>query len=387
MSINNVDIFILSDNCLDTVGGEQESTKIIIDGLKDKFSLGIIQPGKIGKPKVGVTYFTFTKHTRIKHLIKAPFSFLVYLFKVKDVINQNHPKIIHTQAQVSFFIIALFRKYHLISKDVYFIHTERGLYTKYNKLFKCLFFFFMKELDMLITTTEFNLKCWREALARKGLSLEYNLIENTAGELFETFDNARYLKKQDEFTIGFAGRYTDWKNWPLAVKISEELNSIIGTQLKVKMAVGCLDEKALKETKIMFDQLQKTFGSRFDGKINISIEEMDKFYYDIDAFILTSNYNTESFGRTLVEAMSRYTAALTTPAGGATEVLGCKDNICTTVEEFIEIILYWINNPEKLQKEKEKNLNRVKRHYSLDNNINKHYMLYKKEIQRKKDDK
>src|SRR5699024_9633284 len=121
-------------------------------------------------------------------------------------------------------------------------------------------------------------------------------------------------------------------------------------------------------TKKMFDDMQKLLSKRFEGKINIDLVEMDKFYYDIDVFILTSNYNTESFGRTLVEAMSRRTVVLTTNAGGAVEVVDNLDNVCKIPEEFVDKTLEFYNNKLKMEREKELNLKRVRKKYSLDNN-------------------
>lgn len=376
MSSINLDILFACDNNFDVVGGAEESTKIIIKGIKDKHSLGVIQPGKVGKCETGVTYFYLTKYKRIKYLIKNPIAFIGYILKVKKIINSNSPRIIHTQAQVSFFIVALLKKLRMIPKGTYLIHTDRGLYLKYSKFIKYLFIFFMKDLNMLITTTRFNMKYWREAIENKNFSLEYRVIENTAGELFETYNES--LKKCDEgkLVVGFAGRYTAWKNWPLSVEISEKLNKIIGDKLYIKMAVGCLDEKSLQDTKLMFEQLHKTFGNRFDGKINITIEEMNKFYYDIDIFILTSKKNTESFGRTIIEAMSRKTVVLTTDAGGSTEVIGKKDNVLTTADEFVNKIIEYFHDKDKMNKQKEENYKRVKELYSFDNNINKHLIMY-----------
>lgn len=372
-----LDIVMMCDNNLESVvGGTEESTKIIVNGINEIYSIGIIQPGKIENPIMGVRYFDLTNEIRLKHLIKKPIPFIQYIFAAKKLINEHKPKIIHTQAQVSFFIVALLKKFRLISKDNYLIHTERGLYTKYSELFKWIFYFFMKELNTLVATTEFNMKYWKEALERRGFSLDYRIIENTAGELFETFDETLNNKDDEKITIGFAGRYTDWKNWPLAVEISEKLNTIIGERLQVKMAIGCLDEKAFEDTKLMYEQLNKTFGNRFDGKINLTLKEMDKFYYDIDVFILTSNYNTESFGRTLVEAMSRNTVVLTTDAGGSVEVVGNLNNVHKTADEFVERIIDFFNDKDKMIGEKERNLKRVKEVYSLENNLSKHLEMY-----------
>src|SRR5690625_5267213 len=93
----NIDILLMSDNGLETVGGEQESTKIIINGVKHQFRLGVIQPGKI-KRKVGsVTYYDMTNQTRIKHLIKNPFAFLRYIWNVRNILKDENQRIIHTQ--------------------------------------------------------------------------------------------------------------------------------------------------------------------------------------------------------------------------------------------------------------------------------------------------
>src|SRR5699024_10828372 len=328
-------------------------------------------------PTSGVHYYPLTEKTRIKHLIKNPFAFIRYIWNVRKIIIRKRPKIIHTQAQVSFFIVGLLKKVGMIPKETKLIHTERGLYTKYSTLIKNIFFFFISELDVMVTTTKFNMRYWKSAVKEKGLSVDFKVIENTAGKLFETYDK-RFEKNNNEcLTIGFAGRYTDWKNWPLAVEISEKLNEQLGEKLLVKMDVGCLDDKAEKEMKTMFEKLSNLLGHRFEGKININLEEMDRFYYDLDVYILTSNHNTESFGRTLVEAMSRKTVVLTTDSGGSVEVVGNQNNVCKTADEFVERIIEIYSDDKKMRREVSLNLERVKSKFSLSNNIEKHLKLYK----------
>lgn len=379
MNQKELDILIISDNGLETVGGEQESTKIIINGIKDKYSIGVIQPGYINTSIQGAYIYNMSKETRLKHLVKKPIHFLKYLYKMGKAINDGNPKVIHTQAQVSFFIVALLKKLKLIPSHNHFIHTERGLFTKYNRIFKWIFLFLMKELNTLVTTTKYNMKHWSEAIDKKKYSIEYKIIENTAGELFETVDKSKFVDNEDKkIRIGFAGRYTEWKNWPLAVEISEKLNERLGEKLEVKMAVGCLDKKSLEQTNDMFNRLKNTIGDRFKGEINITLKEMDYFYYNIDFFILTSNENTESFGRTLVEAMSRSTVVLTTNAGGSVEVVGNSNNVLNTAEEFANKILEFYYDEHLINKEKKNNLTRVKKVYSLQNNLNKHLNMYSK---------
>ncbi len=146
-----IDILLLSDNNLLTVGGEQESTKIIIKGVEKKYKLGVIQPGEIEVRNTTTKYYFLTNYTRIKHLIKNPFAFIRYILLVRRVIIRTKPQIIHTQAQVSFFIVTLLKKINLISSECKLIHTERGLYKKYNKVIREVFIFCMKNLDILVT--------------------------------------------------------------------------------------------------------------------------------------------------------------------------------------------------------------------------------------------
>jgi|SRR5690625_830422 len=373
---SRTEVLFLVDNSLDTIGGAEESTKIILNGLSKNFRFSLIQPGKIQGKINNVSIFELSEKTRLKHLIKNPFSFLKYIWKVREIIKQEKPRIIHTQAQVSFFIVALLKKLRLVPNNFTLIHTERGLYTKYSNFIRKIFFFFMKELDILVTTTNFNMRYWEQAIKEKGIHLDYKVIENTAGELFETY-NPKYEREEDgKIVLGFAGRYADWKNWPLAIEISEKLKEKLGTKLIVKMAVGCLDEESLQETERMFKYMSKLLGKNFEGQINAELEEMDKLYYELDVFILTSNYNTESFGRTLVEAMSRKTAVFTTDAGGSVEVVGKKDFVKSTAKEFATEIMLLKDDPEKMLVVKRDNLNRVKRVYSLENNIKKHLDLY-----------
>ncbi|AXN37656.1 glycosyltransferase family 4 protein [Peribacillus butanolivorans] len=372
----NLDILFLCDNSLGVVGGGEESLRIIINGVKNEYNVALIEPGIGYHKNPECEIYELSKYKRIKMVARNPILFIKYLHDIKKIINETKPSVIHTQAQVSFFIVGFLKKMKLINPDLILIHTERGLYTKYNKLVKKIFLSCIREMNILVTTTNFNGEHWKRAIKQKypRANKRYELIENTAGKIFEEIDKSRLNNTNNFLTIGFAGRYCDWKNWPLAEEICVKLSKKI--DLHVEMAVGCLDDQSEIETKAMFERLNASLGDKFNGKINVEFADMNQFYYNIDVFILTSNHNTESFGRTLVEAMSRETVVLTTDAGGSVEVVNNIENVCTTADQFVERILDYYYAPDLMRNEKEDNLLRVRKNYSLDNNINKHLKLY-----------
>ena len=74
--------------------------------------------------------------------------------------------------------------------------------------------------------------------------------------------------------------------------------------------------------------------------------------------------------------MSRNTVVLTTDAGGTLEVVGNKEFVYETAEEFKEKIVELYNDKGLMLKVKNENMKRIKEVYSLENNINKHLMMY-----------
>lgn len=375
--MKETEILLVTDNNVDTVGGEQESIKVILKTLNERYQFALIEPGEVKSRIKNIQYYNKTEKNRLKFLIKNPVQFIRYYISLFLVIRKRQPNIIHTQSQVSFVLVTFLRKLRLINRQIKLVHTDRGLYIGYNRIIQTLFLFLIRELDTLVTTTEFNLNYWQEANIKvSGNELEYKVIANTAGMIFEEY-NAKLESSADGlFTVGFSGRYSDQKDWPLAVEIIKELDNRIGKKLRVKIAMGVLDKQAGSETAAMFTELTELLGNRFEGSINITLEEMNHFYYDLDLFIMTSKPNTESFGRTLVEAMSRKTAVLTTNAGGSEEVVRDKANVCYNLNELIDKTMDLYARPEKLMHEKISNLKHVRKTYSLENNIQNHIELY-----------
>lgn len=374
MTVNHADIVIINDNNLNFLGGERESQLIIINGASKNNRIAVIQPGEFTENIPNVDFYWLTKSLRMKYLIKNPVAFIAYIFKVAHLIRVISPKLIHSNSQVSFFMVSLMKRFRMIPREIVLIHTDRGLYTKYNQFFRNLFHFSFKYIDTLITTTDFNRKSWQEANEKKGIIINYCVIENTAGRIYETIDEAK-VANNDFLTIGFAGRMCDWKGWPLAEDICAEVDKL-APDTHYMMNVSCFDKTAEDETNVMFERLKKTYGDRFVGRINVPFVEMEQFYYDTDVYVLTSWPKSESFGRTIVEAMSRMNAVLTTDAGGSPEVVNDPSTVCDNAEEFAQHIKQWNDDRTLLEEIKKRNFVRVRKEYTLDNNVFKYVELY-----------
>lgn len=372
--VQHADIVIINDNNLGFLGGERESQLIIINGASKDYNIAVIQPGEFKDEVENVKFYWRTQKLRMKYLIKNPVAFIAYIFKVSFLIRKINPKVVHSNSQVSFFMVSLMKRFRMISRNIKLVHTDRGLYTKYNSFFRWLFQFSFTYLDTLVTTTKFNADSWKEANDKKNIKLTYKVIGNTAGEIYETIDESK-VSHNDYLTVGFAGRMCDWKGWPLAEDICKETYKLV-PDVHYKMYVSCFNDSAEDETKEMFSRMENLYGDNFEGRINVPFTEMEQFYYDIDIYVLTSWPKAESFGRTIVEAMSRESAVLTTDAGGSPEVVDDPHTICMKAEEFARHIKLWNDNRVELDKAKKRNLKRVRQEYTLENNVSQYVNLY-----------
>jgi glycosyltransferase involved in cell wall biosynthesis len=366
-------ISYLVDNNLETVGGEQESTKILINGaLGHKWDVLLLQPGENCSFLSTDIQTKIISPDRLKKAIKNPLVFVCYVFGVFLNLRKFDPDVIHTQAQVSFFIVGFLRKLHFLSNDKIFIHTDRGIYSKYNRFYKMLFGFFVGQLSHLVCTTETNKKLWESALYKASKRIDISVISNTAGSKFTPCVKGRFT---DSPKVGFSGRFCEWKNWPLAEKIVRGLASRF-SGLEVKMAVGCLDEGAVTATKQMFSRIESLLGDRFRGDINVPPGRMPDFYKEVDYFILTSEPGAESFGRTVVEAMSAGCVVFVTDGGGPPEVIGNERFVFDSVEELIKEVTWIFHDKEVAQDISRRNIARANRLFSETANVERYLELY-----------
>ena len=111
-------------------------------------------------------------------------------------------------------------------------------------------------------------------------------------------------------------------------------------------------------------------------KINATYEEIIDFYYNIDMFILTSN--KESFGRTLIEAMTKHNIVFGTNSGGVPYVMK-NDKFMYEVdqlEELYEKIDSIMQNENEIKNLKMYFYNFAKNNFHAKSMIEKYRQLY-----------
>lgn len=376
--MQHYDIVYMCDNNIHSfLGGTERSVQIILESQSLKRKVALIQPGAEKGKDTKYDEYNQSQYIYAKALFKHPIDFVKYILFVRKILKENTMDIIHVQAHVAFYIVGFLLDIHAIKKEFTLIYTDRGLYTKYNFLYRGLFIHFLKYADILVTTTGFNQRKWKAVLQHRKTTknIEYRIIENTAGENYANIQQSKHQGQTGVLTIGFAGRYCGWKGWPLAEAICEAVHEK-DSNIRFRMAVAGNSEKDIQKIQEMFRGLQEYCGDVFRGYLNLPTSEMDKFYKDIDIFILTSNPDSESFGRTVVEAMCMRTAVLLTKAGGAEEVVSDRECICNTVKDFVDKVIEMRDNRLLLDERKNRNCQRVHGVYSLKNNLEKHEELY-----------
>ncbi len=371
-------VLIVTDNNVETVGGEQESIKIIARNLSDELGVAVLHPGS-ASADLGFCHIGVGRRKRIKALLRRPLEFISFVVTVVRYLRKTEARVVHTQAQASLFMIGFAVKLHLVPKRFMFVHTDRGTYSKYSKPIRALFWVSLSVVDKLVTTTHRNRQLWEEALSTSASELEYLVIENAVSGTGAEIQ--RPVGERGKITIGFAGRYCEWKDWPLAVEIARRALREPVLDADIMMAVGCVDEKDREAAGLFLENAHRVLGAALSASINVPHEGMADFFRSIDILVMTSKPGTESFGRTAIEAMSEGCVVLSTDSGGPSEVLDDSGCILGAADDFLEKIKCYALDVEERSAKGRTNQARVSDLYSAESNVDKHRALYRAAIE------
>lgn len=369
-------IMYFVDYPLDLIGGAQGSTLDIARSINDKRYESIIVT-----PILQDKNFDVENNIKIIEYNQNINGKTKLILKTKEyykIIREYNPNVIHVQMPLSAIIITILKNLNLINKNIKIVFTDRGILDKYSNHTK----FILKRLafkaDKIICTTEVNRKLWVDMINNEKKVIT---IGNMVSKDFEEYDEKRINEStnndnfiSDRIKIGFAGRITEVKNWPLAYEICKKLNEHIDFEVICATSAFSNEEKILQNDMII--KFKELLGNRFISKIDLNQKDMSEFYSILDIFIITSHF--ESFGKTAIEAMSRKCVVLTTDNDGTPEVVGFEDFVIDkeNITGFVTKIVEYYQFSEKMKKDKEKLYNRYLNKYDRTIVIKRHEELY-----------
>ncbi len=379
-------ILYLIDHDIDGIGGSQKSTKTIINEMiKSNHEVALFMETDSISNYEGFFINDSCRVYRIKERHKK--NRLLYFFKkikmIKTIINEYNPTIIHAQNPSSGIIVGFMKKHMLLPKNIKCIYTDRAMYKDYSLPLRIMFRSVSYYWDCLITTTHLNQKQWESNTKLKQTNCINNVLDENWFE-YKTDIETRLKennKVNDKLVIGFSGRYVAYKKWDTVLKICQELKD--ENRICFSFAIASAsEEKQIKELGTEDEYIEKIKRIRPDSLIylNANVDQIIDFNYLMDIFVLTSS--AESFGRTLIEAMTKKCVVLGTNVGGVPEVIG-NSNFIYEVDDYMFVvnkIKEYLNNFDKLRRDKMYFYEFVNKTYTPDILSKKHNELYERMI-------
>ncbi|MCP3029529.1 glycosyltransferase family 4 protein [Halobacillus sp. A5] len=372
-------ILYLSDADLNKSGGAQQSMKVLMQGLRQDYEVYILTPnGQAFNEKhiVLENYDNFI--LRGKNAAKI-IRMVIDIFKNIKKVN---PDLIHVQMSATLIVINFLVRIGAISKKTKIVFTDRGVYGKYGKSTTKSINSIIKKSDKVITTTVVNQKNYAEKYPYyKEYKDKFTVIHNTAGEKYGYYDRDMQglIRKinnidQNKFVIGLCGRFSKQKNWPLAYEIIKYCKKMENVSFVIILGTDKTNDSH-KRAKQYIEEVKQLVGEKnLKAFINLNNEEVDKLYYAMDCFLLSSKW--ESFGRTAVEAMARNNIVIGTNVDGLAEVIGDEKYTFNTAEEASKIIENLLVNRDEIISSKRYFYDRYHKKYEFQRNIEKHKELY-----------
>ncbi|MEZ8402372.1 glycosyltransferase family 4 protein [Vibrio splendidus] len=303
---------------------------------------------------------TCTNRIPVPHI--NPINFAKTANEIREIVKKISPEIVHSQMPGAFILAGLV-------PNCKRIHTDRGLYSGYSALSKLAFMLLQWRFNKLILTTKFNYNKWPWPEKKK------EVIYNSISSAFLEYKENEERKNSNILRVGFSGRYTFVKNWPL---IKDIIESLVDKKIPIEVKIAISVNRNSKEESLSYENFKYSL-LQIKNDITINEElnqnEMASFYSGIDVFIIPSVF--ESFGKVAVEAMARHCCVLSSNVGGLPEVIGNNSYVMDLDKNsYINKLIELIENPDELENAKKFFFYRYNKEFSQDNNTNLHHDLY-----------
>jgi glycosyltransferase involved in cell wall biosynthesis len=350
-------ILYLLDFNINTLGGSQKSTKTIIEEMKKNgYEVGLFMPDGEEYVNDGVYVYSYNNNSNCKI-----YKFYNKIYNLKKCINSFNPDIVHPQNPEIAALLLISLKMKIIDKKRKYIFTDRHYYTEYSKKYKFIWKQLSYQFNGIITTTENNLNEWIKYVKPKKIKCIKNVLDKKWFEYYDNMEKELKIKYEcsNTINIGFSGRYVKYKRWDTAFEICKLLND--GNHKFIFTLVS--DENNKEEMKKYIKELNENLKENVIVFENANFKKMEEFYYILDAFVLTSD--SESFGRTILEAMTKNNIVFGTNSGGVPNILPSEYLFeVGNAIQIVDMINNFFADYKELHKQKKYFRKYVKNNYS-----------------------
>lgn len=341
-------ILFLVDS-LSGIGGAQKSSISYINQISGQYDCYILTERESNREGVKAKFICFKGGEQKSTL------FINRFIALCKAVNDIKPDFVHAQFSQFGFVLIIYNV--LIGKSkTKCIFTDRDFYDAYNRKYHFVFKWLGKYMYKIVCTTQRNAIRWNTKTGIEKIAVIPNVLDP---DLWEKYDVKRE-KERGKITVGFAGRYVPFKRWDTAYDIAKKLNL---KEVRFVFAISSIlhsdgHDAYIRKLKKDLDDVEVVFDA--------DEETMSNLYYAMDIFVVTSE--NESFGRTIIEAMSRHTAVVGSDSGGVPEVIGRRENLFKTgdVEGAVKLIEKLMTDKKLLEDNKKYGLARVEKEYSPD---------------------
>ena len=374
-------ILYLMEYPIDLAGGGQESTKTLCEHLAGSAYDAVVACPKLLKSRPSDYDFRIEEYESDENRELSKARRVANLFgrigHFKRIIKKVKPDIIHVSMSESLITFGALRVFGAFS-DIPFVYTDRGLFYGYRKHSMICIKATLKYAKRLLTTTEYNAGLWKGKV-----NIPITVINNTINDAFLEYDPAgrkemrsRYAVDDDTAVIGFAGRISEEKDWGKVPGVVAAIKDA-GIKFKVALVMSVYESRDEEIARSVKEGIISSIGEEnLIYMQDLTQQEMAQYYYLPDFFIMTSMF--ESFGKAAVEAMSRKCVVLSTAVGGLPEVIGCEEDLydMNDLSKLTGRIKELLQDPEAMEKEREKFHARFIEKYTPERNAKAHIKVY-----------
>lgn len=322
-------------------GSDRSLLNIVSNINRDKFEVSIILPCKgplldeLKKLNINVIFFDFAilrrKNLSFIGMVHYAFSFIKSLFFFMKFIKDNKVDVVYINTSVVF-PPALAGK--ILHKKIIWHVREIVPNNTENFVISWIIDHFSDEIvvNSISTGDSLNLKY-------KNYNIVYNAVEQNSLERIKDKSNKNVV-------LGMAGRINRWKGQKLFVDIAAKVSQ---THPNVEFKIA---GSAYEGEKFLEDDLKKYISDlKLQDRVQLigQVNDMDKFYSEIDIFILPS-IQPEPFGLVAIEAMDAKIPVIATNHGGPREIItNSVDGFLVNpddIQRFVDICSELIDNKE-----------------------------------------